>query len=67
MKRTIRIEIRFDDGGERGHGPSPEAKQAVIAAKTAAKAAAEAVIRSCPGMKVTETSSSSTIDDLEES
>lgn len=68
MKRVLRIEIRFEDGREQGHRPSPEAKQAEIAAKTAAKAAAEAVIRSA-GMKVTETSSSSTFDDrrLEES
>jgi hypothetical protein len=63
MKRTIRIEVRFDDGREQGHGPSREAKQAVIAAKAASKAAAEAVIRSFPGLKVTETSSCSTIDD----
>jgi hypothetical protein len=60
MKRIIRIEIRFDDGRE-GHRASREAKQAEVAAKAAAKAA-EAVIRSA-GLKVTETSSSSTFDD----
>jgi hypothetical protein len=27
MKRIMRIEIRFDDCREQGHGPSPEAKQ----------------------------------------
>jgi hypothetical protein len=58
MKRTIRIEIRFDDGCEQGDSPSREAKQAVIAAK----AAAEAALRSAR-MNVTETSSTSTIDD----
>jgi hypothetical protein len=62
MKRTIRIEIRFDDGCEQGDSPSREAKQAVIAAKAAAKAAAEAALRSAR-MNVTETSSTSTIDD----
>jgi hypothetical protein len=65
MKRVIRIEVRFDDGREQGDDPSREAKQAVIAAKSAAKAAAEAAIRSFPGLKVTETSSCSTIDDRE--
>ena len=45
MKRIIRIEVRFDDGRERDRGPSREAKQAVMAAK----AAADAVIRSFPG------------------
>jgi len=59
MKRIICIEVRFDDGRERDRGPSRETKQAVMAAK----AAADAVIRSFPGMKVTETSSSSTIED----
>jgi hypothetical protein len=62
MKRIMRIEIRFDDGREQGHGPSPEAKQAEVAAKAAAKAAAAAALRSA-GMKVTETSSRSTFDD----
>jgi hypothetical protein len=63
MKRIMRIEVRFDDGRERDRGPSRETKQAVMAAKAAAKAAADAVIRSFPGMKVTETSSSSMIDE----
>ena len=58
MKRIIRIEVRFDDGHERDRGPSRETKQAVMAAK----AAAGAVIRSS-GMKVTETSSSSTLEE----
>jgi hypothetical protein len=62
MKRIIRIEIRFDDGREQGHGRSPEAKQAENAAKAAAKAAATAALMSA-GMKVTETSSSSDFDD----
>lgn len=59
MKRIIRIEVRFDDGRERDRGPSRETKQAVMAAK----AAADAVIRSFPGMKVTETPSSSAIEE----
>jgi hypothetical protein len=63
MKRIMRIEVRFDDGRERDRGPSRETMQAVMAAKAAAKAAADAVIRSFPGMKVTETSSSSIIDE----
>jgi hypothetical protein len=63
MKRIIRIEVRFDDGRERDHGLSCETKQAVMAAKAAAKAAADAVIRSFPGMTVTETSSSSAIEE----
>jgi hypothetical protein len=63
MKRIIRVEVRFDDGRERDRGPSREAKRAVMAAKAAAKAAADAVIRSFPGMNVTETSSSSTIEE----
>jgi hypothetical protein len=62
MKRIIHIEVNFDDGRERERGPSREAKQAIIAAK----AAAEAVIRSVPGLKVTETSSSSTIEEPSE-
>ena len=63
MKGITCIEIRFDDGRE-GHRASREAKQA----EAAAKAAAGAALRSA-GMKVTETSSSSTFDDpqLEES
>jgi hypothetical protein len=63
MKRIIRIEVRFEDGREQDRGPSRETKQAVMAAKAAAKAAADAVIRSFAGMKVTETSSSSTIEE----
>jgi hypothetical protein len=63
MKRIIRIEVRFDDGRERDRGPSREAKQALIAAKAAAKAAADAVIRPFPGLKVIETSSRSTIEE----
>jgi hypothetical protein len=59
MKRIIRIEVRFDDGREGDRGPSRETKHAVMAAK----AAADAVIRSFPGMKVTETSSSSVIEE----
>jgi hypothetical protein len=59
MKRIIRIEVRFEDGREQDRGPSRETKQAVMAAK----AAADAVIRSFAGMKVTETSSSSTIEE----
>ena len=59
MKRIIRIEVNFDDGRERDRGPSREAKQAVMAAE----AAADAVIRAFAGMKVTETSSSSTIEE----
>jgi hypothetical protein len=68
VKRIICIEIRYDDDREQRRRASPDAKQAEVAAKAAAKAAAEAVIRSA-GMKVTETSSSSTFDDrrLEES
>lgn len=62
MKRVLRIEIHFDDDREQGQSATREAKQAEVAAKAAAKAAAEAVIRSA-GMKVTETSSSSTFDD----
>jgi hypothetical protein len=56
----MRIEVRFDDGRERDRGTSRETMQ-VMAAKAAAKAAADAVIRSFPGMNVTETSSSSMI------
>lgn len=59
MKRIIRIEVRFDDGRERDRAPGRETKQAVMAAK----AAADAVIRSFPGMKVTETSSGSAIEE----
>jgi hypothetical protein len=62
MKRIICIEIRFDDGREQRQRATPEAKQAEVAAKAAGKAAAEAALRSA-GMKVTETSSSSTFDD----
>jgi len=53
MKRIIRIEIRFDDGREERQRVRPEAKQEEVAAKAAASAA----LRSA-GMKVTETSSS---------
>jgi hypothetical protein len=62
MKRIIRIEVHYDDGREQRQRAIPEAKQAEVAAKAAAKAAAEAALRSA-GMKVTETSSSSTFDD----
>jgi len=58
VKRIIRIEVRFDDGREPDRGPCRETKQAVMAAK----AAAGAVIRSSR-MKVTQTSSSSTIEE----
>ena len=43
--------------------PAAKTEQPVMAAKAAAKGAAEAVIRSSPGMEVTETSSVSTIED----
>src|SRR5919106_3171575 len=46
-----RVGIRFDDGREQGQSATREAKQAEVAAKAAAKGAAEAVIRSCPGMR----------------
>jgi hypothetical protein len=63
MKRIIRIEVRFEDGRDRPEGLSREERQAVIATKVAVKATAEAILRSF-GMKVTATSSSSTIKDL---
>jgi hypothetical protein len=44
----------------------PRAEAGGDGAKAAAKAAADAVIRSFPGMKVTETSSSSTIEEPSE-
>jgi hypothetical protein len=60
MNRVIRIEVRFDDGrGQERRAPSPEVQHAVKTAKLAAKDTASAVIRSFPGMRVTETSSRS--------
>jgi hypothetical protein len=65
MKRIIRIEVRFEDGRERGQSATPATRQATTAAKLAAKSAAMGVIQSM-GMRVTETSSSSTAEDIED-
>ena len=62
MTRIICTEIRFDDGRKQRQRATPEAKQAEVAARAAATAAAVATLQSA-GMKVTETSSSSTFND----
>jgi hypothetical protein len=65
MKRIIRIEVCFEDRGERGQRATPAARQATNAAKLAAKSAAVGVINSM-GFRVTETSSSSTAEDIKD-